>query len=284
MTGVFFSVRDMAITPFEVQFRCCICLDTYVDPVSIPCGHNFCLDCIEGYWDTKDKPECPLCKETFRERPELRINRGFEEMVRLLERFVYNLFFFPVFSHHIKESDASEFILYLTQIERPQPDLPQTEEQLSEGEEVPCDICQGDKSTSVKSCLVCQTSYCELHLTAHRRDPALQRHRLTEPATFPSNHLCRKHNKPLTMFCKKDQMPVCVKCTERDHKRHESVPMEKESKRIKVRKSLFYEATSFKLRDWNILSQLVFFFFFLLCYFPARYNKMLYSLTFCRPI
>lgn len=205
-------------------------------------------------------------------------------MVRLLERFVYNLFFFPVFSHHIKESDASEFILYLTQIERPQPDLPQTEEQLSEGEEVPCDICQGDKSTSVKSCLVCQTSYCELHLTAHRRDPALQRHRLTEPATFPSNHLCRKHNKPLTMFCKKDQMPVCVKCTERDHKRHESVPMEKESKRIKVRKSLFYEATSFKLRDWNILSQLVFFFFFLLCYFPARYNKMLYSLTFCRPI
>ncbi|KAM8747384.1 E3 ubiquitin-protein ligase TRIM39-like [Acanthopagrus schlegelii] len=196
------TVRDMASTPFEVQFRCCICLDIYVDPVSIPCGHNFCLDCIEGYWDTKDKPECPLCKETFRERPDLRINRGFEEMVRLLER--------------------------------PQPDLPEPEEHLSEGEEVPCDICQGDKSTSVKSCLVCQTSYCELHLAAHRRNPALQRHRLTEPATFPSNHLCRKHNKPLTMFCKTDQMPVCVKCSERDHKHHESVPMEKESKRIKA--------------------------------------------------
>lgn len=87
----------MASTPFEVQFRCCICLDTYVDPVSIPCGHNFCLDCIEGYWDTKDNPECPLCKETFRERPDLRINRGFEEMVRLLERFVHNLFLFATF-------------------------------------------------------------------------------------------------------------------------------------------------------------------------------------------
>lgn len=149
--------------------------------------------------------------------------------------FIIYFFFSSVFSHHVKESDASEFILCSTQIERPQTDLPPPEEQHSEGEEVPCDICQGDKSTSVKSCLVCQTSYCELHLTAHRRDPALQRHRLTEPATFPSNHLCRKHNKPLTMFCKKDQMPVCVKCTERDHKRHENVPMEKESKRIKVR-------------------------------------------------
>ena len=154
----------------------------------------------------------------------------------------------PPFSHDTKESSAFEFILCSTQIERPQPDLPEPEEHLSEGEEVPCDICQGDKSTSVKSCLVCQTSYCELHLAAHRRNPALQKHRLTEPATFPSNHLCRKHNKPLTMFCKTDQMPVCVKCSERDHKHHESVPMEKESKRIKVRKSLF------QLFDWNLLS------------------------------
>lgn len=74
----------------SVQFRCCICLDTYIDPVSIPCGHNFCRDCIEGFWDTKEKSECPLCKETFRERPELRINRAFAEIIELLERFVFD--------------------------------------------------------------------------------------------------------------------------------------------------------------------------------------------------
>ncbi|MGL4897446.1 MAG: B-box zinc finger protein, partial [Cetobacterium sp.] len=110
--------------------------------------------------------------------------------------------------------------------------------QLFEADEVPCDICQGNESTAVKSCLVCQVSYCELHLTPHLRDPALQRHRLTDPATFPTGQLCRNHNKPLTMFCKNDQTPVCVSCTERHHKHHETVPMEKESKRIKVRKSL----------------------------------------------
>lgn len=112
---------------------------------------------------------------------------------------------------------------------------------LFEAEEVPCDICHGNKLKSVKSCLVCQASYCELHLTSHERDPALQRHRLTDPATFPSSHLCRNHNKPLTMFCRRDYMPVCLKCTERDHRQHETVPMERESRRVKVRKVYFIE-------------------------------------------
>ncbi|KAM9335274.1 E3 ubiquitin-protein ligase TRIM39-like [Symphorus nematophorus] len=200
--------RNAASVPLEVHFRCCICLDTYYDPVTIPCGHNFCLDCIEGFWDTKDKSECPLCKETFVGRPELKVNLVFAEIINSLKSPTPEL-----------EDDVNA-------------EAPPI--QLFEAEEVPCDICHGDKSPSVQSCLVCQASYCSLHLTPHQRDPALQRHRLTDPATFPSSHLCRKHNKPLTMFCKKDQMPVCAKCTERDHKRHESVPMEKESKRIKA--------------------------------------------------
>ncbi|XP_070710618.1 E3 ubiquitin-protein ligase TRIM39-like [Pempheris klunzingeri] len=196
----------MASVPSDTQFRCCICLDTYTDPVSTPCGHNFCLDCIEGFWDTKDKSECPLCKETFRKRPELRINRDFAEIIEFFKRS-----------------------LPPTPGSRNQSQNPRVK-----ADEVPCDVCHGDKSPSVKSCLMCQTSYCELHLTPHGRDPALQRHRLTDPATFATSHLCRNHNRPLTMFCKSDQMPVCVKCTEKDHKHHESIVIEKESKRTKA--------------------------------------------------
>ncbi|TNN53403.1 E3 ubiquitin/ISG15 ligase TRIM25 [Liparis tanakae] len=73
---------NMALSvPVEEQFMCCICLDIFRDPTSTPCGHNFCLDCIEGYWDTKRECECPLCKETFSVRPKLSINYGFAEII-----------------------------------------------------------------------------------------------------------------------------------------------------------------------------------------------------------
>ncbi|KAF1380814.1 hypothetical protein PFLUV_G00167910 [Perca fluviatilis] len=35
------------------------------------------------------------------------------------------------------------------------------------------------------------------------------------------------------MFCQKDHKPVCVQGTEREHKRHKTIPMEEENKRVK---------------------------------------------------
>eukprot|EP00064_Thunnus_orientalis_P020814 superscaffoldBa00005944_g20962 len=35
------------------------------------------------------------------------------------------------------------------------------------------------------------------------------------------------------MFCRGNQTPMCMKCTEKDHKHHEIIPIEKESKRVK---------------------------------------------------
>ncbi|XP_067379738.1 E3 ubiquitin-protein ligase TRIM39-like isoform X1 [Channa argus] len=205
------TVRNMACVPLEEQFKCCICLDIYTDPVSIPCGHNFCLDCIEGYWDTKKKAECPLCKEVFKSRPQLRINRAFAEIIEVIARSLSST-----------TKDKGDFVV-----------SPGSQTCLdSEEDEVPCDVCEEYKSASVKSCLVCQASYCEIHLTPHLRESALQRHRLMDPDTFSSSHLCRNHNKPLTRFCKQDHTPVCENCIKMDHKLHKTVPMVKESNRI----------------------------------------------------
>uniref|UniRef100_A0A8D3D2Z5 RING-type domain-containing protein n=1 Tax=Scophthalmus maximus TaxID=52904 RepID=A0A8D3D2Z5_SCOMX len=33
------------------QFCCSVCLEVLRDPVTIPCGHSYCLGCIEDYWD-----------------------------------------------------------------------------------------------------------------------------------------------------------------------------------------------------------------------------------------
>uniref|UniRef100_A0A3P9HWH1 Bloodthirsty-related gene family, member 1 n=1 Tax=Oryzias latipes TaxID=8090 RepID=A0A3P9HWH1_ORYLA len=74
----------------EDQFTCSICLDLFDNPVSTPCGHSYCQSCISSYWDGKGggagggraaRPfHCPLCKESFRRRPELHINRTLKEI------------------------------------------------------------------------------------------------------------------------------------------------------------------------------------------------------------
>uniref|UniRef100_A0A3P8P5F9 Uncharacterized protein n=1 Tax=Astatotilapia calliptera TaxID=8154 RepID=A0A3P8P5F9_ASTCA len=63
------------------RFLCFICLNVFTDPVSTPCGHNFCKNCISQHWDISDRCQCPLCKKAFEVRPELHINTFISEMV-----------------------------------------------------------------------------------------------------------------------------------------------------------------------------------------------------------
>ncbi|KAL7880488.1 hypothetical protein SRHO_G00027420 [Serrasalmus rhombeus] len=65
----------------EDQFLCSICLDVLTDPVSTPCGHNFCKTCLTQYWNNCQHYQCPLCKEKFTKRPELKINTTLREVV-----------------------------------------------------------------------------------------------------------------------------------------------------------------------------------------------------------
>ncbi|XP_041652510.1 E3 ubiquitin-protein ligase TRIM21-like [Cheilinus undulatus] len=64
----------------EDQFLCSICLDVFADPVTIPCGHNFCKKCISRHWKTKASYQCPNCKEGFSTRPQLKVNTFIKEM------------------------------------------------------------------------------------------------------------------------------------------------------------------------------------------------------------
>ncbi|KAI2649400.1 E3 ubiquitin-protein ligase TRIM47 [Labeo rohita] len=109
-------------------------------------------------------------------------------------------------------------------------------EKLSLGRsEVFCDICDERKQKAVKSCLTCQSSYCETHLEPHHRVPRLKKHKLINAVENLEDYICQKHERPLELFCRDDQTCVCLSCTEGDHRNHNTVPIEEESQQKKAR-------------------------------------------------
>ncbi|KAL0964934.1 hypothetical protein UPYG_G00274630 [Umbra pygmaea] len=194
------TLLDMAFSSSvlsEEQFLCSICLDVFTEPVSIPCGHNFCKACIRTYWDSNDLCQCPMCKETFYQRSDLRINMFISEMV-------------DHFRKSVKKSNSNEEL---------HPDL---------SGEVFCDICTGTKLKALKSCLVCLTSYCETHLEPHHIAPVLKKHKLMDPVENLEDRMCKKHDRLLELFCRTDQMCLCLLCLKSDHLSHKTVLLEEE--------------------------------------------------------
>uniref|UniRef100_UPI0037E7BA4B E3 ubiquitin-protein ligase TRIM21-like n=1 Tax=Semicossyphus pulcher TaxID=241346 RepID=UPI0037E7BA4B len=183
----------------EDQFLCSICLDVFTDPVSTPCGHNFCKTCITQHWDVNVSCQCPNCKKVFNTRPELRVNTFISEVAAQFRQ-----------SAQQKASSSS------------------SEQQVSKPGEVPCDVCTGTKLKALKSCLVCLASYCETHLEPHLTMSGLKRHQLIDPVENLEGRMCEKHDKLLELFCKTDQMCVCMLCTVLDHKTHDVVPLKEE--------------------------------------------------------
>uniref|UniRef100_A0A8C4MVC4 Tripartite motif containing 61 n=1 Tax=Equus asinus asinus TaxID=83772 RepID=A0A8C4MVC4_EQUAS len=58
-----------ALADLQAGASCPICLDYLKDPVTISCGHNFCLSCINMFWkDLNDTFPCPFCRFCCPER------------------------------------------------------------------------------------------------------------------------------------------------------------------------------------------------------------------------
>ncbi|XP_036416829.1 E3 ubiquitin-protein ligase TRIM39-like [Colossoma macropomum] len=188
----------------EDQLQCSICLDVFTDPVSTPCGHNFCMVCLKECWDSSSRCQCPVCKEEFSRRPELRVNTFISGLAAQFKKSV-----------QVKSSRAPE--------KRP-----------SKPKMVLCDSCSEEKLEAVKSCLDCGVSYCETHLTPHKTAAKLKKHKLMDAVENLEDYICQKHERPLELFCRDDQTSVCRFCTEGDHKTHSTVPIEEESGERKI--------------------------------------------------
>lgn len=64
----------MAAAPGErlrEEARCSVCLDFLQEPISVDCGHSFCLRCISEFCEKSDSAQggvyaCPQCRSPFR--------------------------------------------------------------------------------------------------------------------------------------------------------------------------------------------------------------------------
>uniref|UniRef100_A0A8C6U5R7 Bloodthirsty n=1 Tax=Neogobius melanostomus TaxID=47308 RepID=A0A8C6U5R7_9GOBI len=180
----------------EEQLLCSICLEVFMEPVSTPCGHNFCKRCISTHWQQEAPCCCPLCKQEFSSRPLLQVNTLVSELV-------------GQFRNRSEEAAVVS-------------DTP-----AAEGD-VLCDMCTESKQKALKSCLVCLMSYCQRHLLAHESLPRLKTHPLMETLGQLEERLCSSHHRALELYCRSDQTCLCLLCTVLEHKNHQVVSLREE--------------------------------------------------------
>lgn len=188
-------MAEAHISVDENHFQCPICLEILKDPVTIPCGHSYCMECIRNCWDEdegKGVYSCPQCRKTFDPRPVLGRNLILADMVNKLR----------VQGHQITKSD----------------------EGFAGPDDVECTVCIGKKRKAEKSCLECYDSYCEIHLCHHEELHSGKRHKVVEAVSQLQKKLCPEHSKPLEAFCQTDSKCLCVACIVDDkHKGHDVI-------------------------------------------------------------
>ncbi|CAM4393703.1 LON peptidase N-terminal domain and RING finger protein 2 [Lepidochelys kempii] len=60
------ALREISAVLVDASdFECSLCMRLFYEPVTTPCGHTFCLKCLERCLD--HNPYCPLCKEKLSE-------------------------------------------------------------------------------------------------------------------------------------------------------------------------------------------------------------------------
>ncbi|KAM4728812.1 finTRIM family, member 67 [Anableps anableps] len=205
------------------QFNCSICLDVLKNPVTIPCGHSYCSDCIQNYWDQDDffgVFVCPQCRQSFSPRPMLARNTMLADVVEKFKTTTLQA--------------AS---------------VPSDNLCLAKADDVECDVCTGRKNKAVKSCLVCLASYCDVHLQPHYESAAFKKHKLVSASKRLQETICHQHDKLLEVYCRTDGRCICYLCLTDEHKGHDTVLVDTEIQHMQMQLSDMKQSSQLKIQQ-----------------------------------
>lgn len=189
----------------EETLKCPACQDFFTDPVTLPCGHPFCLTCIQAVWETdaSDKGPifCPECQIFLSSDLNLEINSSLQTKV--------------------KDFTTS----------RPQAAVSRR----GQSSVVYCDHCIEAPSVAIKTCLTCDASLCQAHALLHQQRSALRKHTVVEVTGDLLSLKCKEHHDELKLFCMEDKVPVCCLCVLVGmHKNHKAFQLEEVCTDFKV--------------------------------------------------
>ncbi|NXW13684.1 TRI25 ligase, partial [Circaetus pectoralis] len=187
MAAPAWSPSEPGLVGLEEELTCSICLCLFSSPVTVPCGHNFCADCLELCWaGLSANFSCPQCRATFAGRPKLQKNTVLCRVVEQLRGRA---------GLGAEEEEEEE------------------EEAAGRGAPAPpvrCDSCL--QAPAAQTCLTCTASFCSEHLRPHRDSPAFRDHQLCPPLRDLQQRKCPQHNKLFEFFCSQHGSCICSLC------------------------------------------------------------------------
>ncbi|XP_040214344.1 uncharacterized protein LOC120944358 [Rana temporaria] len=184
-------ISTMASADLKEELNCSICLSLYTEPISLKCGHNFCRDCIVTVLDTQKDSGEYFCPECREQYKERPPLEKNRKLCNIVECF--------------RSTNQEE-------------------------KEVLCTYCDSPTPAS-KSCLHCEASFCDKHLSNHSKSV---HHLLIEPTTSFGERKCSIHQEILKYYCTEDSACICMSCwVAGDHRGHQVDLLNEASEKIK---------------------------------------------------